>query len=300
MRSLATFNFLAIIFFRFSTLMCDSTLTAKLPPVVVLIFRLITALVAPAPIPAPVPLPVAIDVVVLLTEFLLLLLLLLVSVLRALFSAACAHKRSKRCASFARRTRPLGRAALLLLPLLLAFTLLLLLLLLVLPLELLLLLLLPHPAAFVVVVVAASLWTLASVAAVFAGFVVVDLSIIETHSHTIRENHTHTHTVRVRPTRIFVWYREYPKITGKKKERTHTKSATRKKCVENRVRAERCLLAERLRLRRLRLRQRRLWLWRWLRGCGVGWLVQSILYTHHTLCTLWHIRTRTHTETREI
>lgn len=47
MRSLATFSFLAIIFFRLSTLICGSTLTAKLPPVVVLIFRLINALAAP-------------------------------------------------------------------------------------------------------------------------------------------------------------------------------------------------------------------------------------------------------------
>lgn len=41
MRSLATFSFLAMIFFRFSTEFCASTRTVKLPPVVVVIFRLI-------------------------------------------------------------------------------------------------------------------------------------------------------------------------------------------------------------------------------------------------------------------
>lgn len=46
MRSLATFSFLAMIFFRLSTLMCGSTLTPKLPPVVVLMFRLMVIGVA--------------------------------------------------------------------------------------------------------------------------------------------------------------------------------------------------------------------------------------------------------------
>lgn len=65
MRSLATFSFLAIIFFRLSTLICGSTLTAKLPPVVVLIFRLINALAAPPAgvAGAAVPQPFAIVVV---------------------------------------------------------------------------------------------------------------------------------------------------------------------------------------------------------------------------------------------
>lgn len=39
-RSLATFSFLAIIFFKFSTEICGSTVTPKLPPVVVFIFKL--------------------------------------------------------------------------------------------------------------------------------------------------------------------------------------------------------------------------------------------------------------------
>lgn len=39
MRSLATFNFFAMIFFRFSTELVTSTTTVKLPPVVVVIFN---------------------------------------------------------------------------------------------------------------------------------------------------------------------------------------------------------------------------------------------------------------------
>lgn len=154
MRSLATLSFLAIIFFRLSMLMYGSTLTPKLPPVVVLILRLIIILLGSVPVTIPNPVLLA-TVVELLSNA-------LVVAIAAAMAAACENV----CLT----------ALLLLLSVLLLLSLLFLML--VLPMLLLLIVpLLPHPAPFVA---AASLLALASVVAfAFAVFVVVDLSIIE-------------------------------------------------------------------------------------------------------------------------